>query len=456
MYTSKSTTHRDRLLVVCPILPQPPVTGGAKRTLRLLEAAERAGTTPHIVTDDAGAPGAAEALRARGWGVDVVAASAPSTRARLEMHTRRRPSPYLPAIAARLRELRYEGAALAQVEHTQSAYYHSTLAGLPTCLSLQNVDSQIALGVAQAQRPGTLAWVAAMNRWQAMGVTERRAVRCADAVLAVSPEDAEYLSALSSNVLLVPNGVDDAPFAVDPMAPRGDAVLFFGALDYAPNELGLLRFLQDGWPTTRRARPAAVLRIAGPGASAQLVAAARRTAGVELLGVVGDIAAEIGRARATVVPVWAGGGTRLKVLEALAAARPVVSTPLGAAGIGFVDGVHGVLAERPAALGAALARLLSDERRSRELAARGRELADAFRWPALTGPLEDLYRGWLRGVPRPPDALRTRRRRASLRRRAPIAARRSPRGRSGSWRPPARAGSPAGPPAPRSDAPSRP
>ena len=69
--------------------------------------------------------------------------------------------------------------------------------------------------------------------------------------------------------------------------------------------------------------------------------------GVDVLGLVADLPATLAAARVVVVPIWEGGGTRLKVLEALAAGRAVVSTALGASGIGFQDGRHGLLAETP-------------------------------------------------------------------------------------------------------------
>src|SRR5690242_5584392 len=110
--------------VVSPLLPEPPVTGGQKRTLRLLEAMERAGLRPHVISPDAEHPGAVAALRERGWGVDVVAENSHGVGARARQHVARLPSPMLHELAGRFAEVA-AGAGMVQFEHTQSAYYRS-------------------------------------------------------------------------------------------------------------------------------------------------------------------------------------------------------------------------------------------------------------------------------------------------------------------------------------------
>ena len=240
-------------------------------------------------------------------------------------------------------------AALVQFEHTQSAYY-AVPNGVPSVLSLHNIDSAI---------PGP------RIRTSAFRAVERRAYPRMDRVLCVSEADAAAVRAGGGHALLAPNGVDDAFFDV---TGPGEGALFFGAMDYAPNRRGLERFLAEGWPVVQRALPGARLQIAGPGSE-------RFEGG---LGVVEDLPALVATARAVVVPIWEGGGTRLKVLEALAAGRAVVSTPLGAAGIGFEHGRHGVLASTAEELGAALAAVLADPG---SFGAEGRTLAERFRWP---------------------------------------------------------------------------
>jgi glycosyltransferase involved in cell wall biosynthesis len=385
---------RKRALLVCPLLPFPPGSGGHKRTLRLLEALARSGAAPHLLTTDA-RPEAVEAARERGWTVDVLPEPRPTLASRAAQHARRLPSPYLSAVGGRLAELAREGCAFVQFEHGQSAYYLRAVAGTPTVLSLHNVDSDMLRSVARGERGLTLARMRAWNRSRAMGAVERRALRVVDAVLCVSGDDARALEPAARRVLVVPNGVDEDLFSVDPGLPPGERVLFFGRLDYAPNVHGLDRMLTEVWPRVAAARPAAVLAIAGAGIDARLEELARRTERVDLLGFVPDLVPELARSRVVAVPIWQGGGTRLKVLEGLAAARPLVGTPLGVAGVGFEAGRHGLVADDPVGFAAATAELLDDAARSAELAARGRELAGGFRWTEVTQPAEGLYRSWV-------------------------------------------------------------
>jgi len=350
--------------------------------------------TPWLITVDAGPAGASDALRKRGWSVDVVPEAPQGRAARALQHLRRRPSPYLSSVATRLTALRSQGPRFVQVEHPQSAYYERTFAGLPSVLSAHNVDSEIWKGVAASHRPLTPAWARGWVRWQAMRAAERRGARVSDTVLCVSERDAGYFERFTSDIVVVPNGVDDAFFASSLRAPAAEHVLFFGEYTYAPNLEGMRRFIREGWPALAAARPAARLRLAGAGMPASLTRLARAAPRIDVLGFVDDLVAELEGSRLVVVPLWQGGGTRLKVVEALAAGRPAVGTALGVEGVGFRDGVHGALAETPAGLAAAAARLLADPDWTANAAVECRRLAEGFRWKRVTQPAERLYARW--------------------------------------------------------------
>lgn len=383
--------------MICPVLPEPTVDGARKRTRRLLEAMDRAGVRPHLVSPDPRAP-AAERLRAQGWRVDSVPEPAPTLAERARQHLARRPTPYNAALAEHLRTLAADPPAFMQVEHALAAGYPPPHSSLPVALSMHNVDSEMLATVAREQRILTPSWGRAWNRALATRSLERREVPRADAVLCVSDEDAAHFAGLGGRPLVVPNGVDGELFDVREAPAAGERVLFFGQLGYAPNTLGLLRFVRQGWPRVVARRPDARLRVAGPGLEAKFAARLREHPGVEPLGLVDDLRDEFARA-VVVVPIWQGGGTRLKVLEALAAGRPLAGTPLGVSGIGFRDREHGLIAEQPAALADAVVALLEDGARARAFGAAGRRLAEPYRWERVTAPAAELYAEW---AARPP------------------------------------------------------
>jgi glycosyltransferase involved in cell wall biosynthesis len=135
--------------------------------------------------------------------------------------------------------------------------------------------------------------------------------------------------------------------------------------------------------------------LAGKGLPEELTEEVRRGERVEALGFVEDLAAELARSSVAVVPIWHGAGTRLKVLESMAAARPIAGTPLGVSGIGFEHDRHGLVAEAPVDLAAAVLTMLRDRELARGLAADARRLAERYRWSRVTEPAEELYRGWI-------------------------------------------------------------
>ena len=380
-------------VIVSSVMPHPPVSGGHKRTLRLMEAIARAGAVPHLLTVDGGQPGAADELRARDWLVDVLTEAPPTRGSRLRQQAARRPGQYVWSIDHRLRELA-PGAAFVQFEHPLNAYYFEAIGGTRSVLSTHNVDSELILGSARAA--GGLQRARLTNRALSMRTVERRAARRADAVLAVSEHDRSYFSRLSDRVLIAPNGVDPEFFKLPVDLPDNHDILFFANYNHPPNADGIGRFLAAGWPRVAALDPEARLLLAGGEMPTALAAQADRDPRVQRLGFVSDLPGLLQRSRLVLVPLWQGGGTRLKVLEAMASARPVVGTPLGVEQIGVIDGRHAVIAQTPGALAEEVVALLADPERSVALSRAARSLAETFRWERALGGAEELYRGWIR------------------------------------------------------------
>jgi glycosyltransferase involved in cell wall biosynthesis len=188
---------------------------------------------------------------------------------------------------------------------------------------------------------------------------------------------------------VVPNGVDVAGCAQSFGPPEADTLIYPGALSYDANFDAVGFFLDAILPRVLVTRPGARLRVTGRTTPAQ-IAALPQAEGVEFTGFLEDVRPAVARAWAEVVPLRTGGGTRLKVLEALALGTPVVSTSKGIEGLGLEDGRHALVADSPADFAAATLRLLGQPDLRAHLAAAGRQVARRYDWHAIGQQLNDF------------------------------------------------------------------
>lgn len=384
-----------RPLVVTSYAPFPIVSGGGKRQVRLMEAIERAGGTPHLLTYDPKAEAVRE-VAARGWTIEGVPWVPGSLSKRLRLHVRRETDVHSDRLEARIAELSRD-APFVQFEEIRFIQYAGLVPKATPCVvSLHNVDSLIFKETRATGSRGRLG--TAYQGWR-MSEVEKRAVRRADAVLAVSEHDQQHFERVGGqNVLLVPNGVDEQLLEVPEQPSEEPRLLFFGTFAWRPNRDGALRFLEEVWPLVLARRSDARLRIAGPRSEEFIGPAAAGLQGVEVLGFVDDLPAELAASRAAVAAVWAGGGTRIKVLEALAAARPVIGTAVGVERVGFEHGVHGLVADDPAQLAECVLRVLERGQEVTRMAHAARRLGRRYLWTEMTKPAAELYRQWLHPV----------------------------------------------------------
>jgi glycosyltransferase involved in cell wall biosynthesis len=214
--------------------------------------------------------------------------------------------------------------------------------------------------------------------WRKMRRFEARACARADLTVAVSEADRALLAvdAPTARIRAVPTGVDTAFFAPDDGAEREGRLVFTGSMDWYPNEDAVLHFIDAMLPLIRREVPGVSLAIVGRRPSERLAAAARR-AGVEVTGTVDDVRPHVATAAVCVVPLRVGGGTRLKIFEALAMGKAVVSTSVGAEGLPLSPGEHYLCADDPAAFARETVGLLRDAALRRRLGAAGRALVEA-------------------------------------------------------------------------------
>jgi glycosyltransferase involved in cell wall biosynthesis len=197
-----------------------------------------------------------------------------------------------------------------------------------------------------------------------MAAAERSVVSGADVVWACSEHDARQLERLHgrrAGITVVPNGVDVESYRRGDALPAGAdwsrlpiTLLYPGLFDYLPNEDAATRLIRDVLPAVRARGRSARLVLVGRNPTPSLLAAARRDSGVVVTGAVESVVPYLEQACVVALPITIASGTRLKILEAFAAGRPVVSTAKGAEGIEALDGQHFLIRDTPESIAEAV------------------------------------------------------------------------------------------------------
>ena len=198
-------------------------------------------------------------------------------------------------------------------------------------------------------------------------------------VLVTSEEDAALVRDIApeARTLVYRNAIPSTPL---PPPGNDEAIVFSGNMEYHPNRSAVAFFRREVWPILRQRWPQLVWRLVGknPGAVKEFTIGDPR---IEVVGGVDDAIAELARCRAAVVPLLAGSGTRLKILEAWAAGLPVISTSIGAEGLGARVGEHLLIADGAAGFASAVTRVLACTDLGASLGKAGRLLLEKeFTW----------------------------------------------------------------------------
>jgi glycosyltransferase involved in cell wall biosynthesis len=258
-------------------------------------------------------------------------------------------------------------------------------ASTPVVLFEHNVEYQIWQRLARLERRP---WIRALLEleWRKLRAREADACRRADLTIAVSSDDRRRLEQIAPGIAAVsiPTGVDTDYFTPMPALERPAHLVFSGSMDWHPNEDAVLHFLDAMFPSIRAQIPDATFTVVGRNPSERLRSAAACVGGVTVTGTLSDVRPSIAEGSVYVVPLRAGGGTRLKIFEALAMARPVVSTTVGAEGLGIAAGRHYTCADDPRAFADAVVALLRDPVRRTALGTAGRHLVETrYSWPTI-------------------------------------------------------------------------
>lgn len=257
-----------------------------------------------------------------------------------------------------------------------------------------NIDYDLAKQYARAGGGPVRRFYAGVN-WRKLRREELAAYRSADGVCLCSAADERRLLGEIPGVrtAVVPNAADVEYYKPRPAAPQpnGRTVIFFGTLSYLPNSDGVVHFVKESWPRIAEAHPEARFKIAGGGPPPQVAELAGPR--IELTGFVPDLRPHLAEAAAVVVPLRLGGGTRLKIVEAMAMGKAIVSTTLGAEGIEAIPGRDLLIEDRPDAFADAVSRLLADPGLAARIGRSARRLAEErYAWSGAAQTLESFYR----------------------------------------------------------------
>ena len=224
---------------------------------------------------------------------------------------------------------------------------------------------------------------------------ELATARKIDVLLATSTRDRDLFheDLPDMRIEVIPNGVDTGFFAAQTDEPEPRTMVFTGLMNYYPNSHGITFFLDRIFPLILESVPDARVYIVGANPSRRLRALA--SVNVAVVGHVKGVRPYIARGEISIIPLLIGGGTRLKVLEAMAMRKPIVSTTLGCEGLDIVDGQSAVFADTPQEFAAAVVRLFSDRGLRERLAAKAYEKASDYRWESIGTALEGVYQSLL-------------------------------------------------------------
>ena len=377
-----------KVLFVCPFVPWPLENGGKIRTYHLLKTAAREVEIHlRVIQEPTPLGDARDALAPHCRTLAFFERSRPGRLERWKLPKLERWFHSRALLAAVREDLARGGFRLVHLDELLLARLVPAERALPVIQHHHKLDTVLYDALATEE---TLA--RRFDRWKLRRLEAESARRYRHHLLC-SQDDADTLRARygALDCAVVPSGFDPEAFRPARTTPREPArLLFLGSMDYGPNVEAVVRFVGECLPRISAARPEVVFEIVGgnPTSAVQALASAH----VLVTGRVPAVQPYLERASALVVPLAIGGGTRLKIVEALALATPVVSTTIGAQGLGLTSGAHLWLADGAEAFAAATLRVLSDPSQAAQLAARGHaEVFERFRWEVLGRELVDYW-----------------------------------------------------------------
>jgi len=283
---------------------------------------------------------------------------------------------------------------IAHADQMNMAQYAARVHGARKVIDAHNALWLLYRRLWETMSPGPRKWLLGRD-WRLLKAYEGRLVREFDAVLAVIDNDKAALREAAGepvDITVIPITVDTAQVTPVARYPGADHILHIGTMYWPPNIDAVRWFVRQVYPLIRQQRPDVEFDVVGARPPAELLALNDAGLGVNVTGYVADPTPYQQRAAVMVVPLLAGGGMRVKILNAMAEGIPIVSTTLGYEGIGVTPGRDILVGDTPGAFAAEVLRVLDDPDLGRQLAANGRKLMqERYDYRDACRPLDDVY-----------------------------------------------------------------
>jgi len=290
-------------------------------------------------------------------------------------------------------EMRFD---ITHADQLNMAQYAARVSGARKVLDAHNALWLLYQRLAETMNPGPRKWLLERD-WGLLKAYEGRVCREFDAVTAVSEADKTALEEAmgrASDIAVIPIAVDTDAETPPARQPGADHILHIGTMYWPPNIDGVMWFIREVLPRIRAQRPNVVFDVVGARPPQELVALGGDGTGINVTGYVEDPKPYLEKVGVMIVPLRAGGGMRVKILNALSQALPIVSTTIGCEGIAVEAGHHLLVAGTPEAFAQATLRLLEDCRLADTLGRNGRQLIQTiYDYRVACRALEDVYRG---------------------------------------------------------------
>lgn len=282
---------------------------------------------------------------------------------------------------------------LVHVDLLPLAVYLDEFPSLPKILVNHNVESVRLRRWFETER-NPLKKLFLGYQWLKLRAFERNAMNRFNCCVTVSETDRELLRGMGVEkpMVVVPNGTDTSSFKPSGKPVTPNTVLWFGHMDVHTNRDAVLYFWNDIYPVLRERRPDVSVSFVGTSPPAEITEAARRNPRLKATGFVDDIRPYVDEAAVVIVPIRIGSGTRLKILDAMAMGKVIVSTTVGCEGLAVTDGKNIAIADTPLEFVERIETLLGDEQARRSMAENARKLAETYDWSIINELQKDAYR----------------------------------------------------------------